>query len=77
MRHSFTSRPAMPTPSLASLACCSALGIDAFSRKVLLPSVIVPEEHTALLNPAHPAARHITATVLRPFSYNALFRAGA
>lgn len=42
---------------------------------LLVPSVIVPEEHTALLNPAHPAARHITATVLRPFSYNALFRA--
>lgn len=39
-----------------------------------VPSVIVPEERAALINPAHPDAKKLTATVVRPFAYNALFR---
>lgn len=41
---------------------------------LLLPSVIVPEERIALINPRHAAATAISAEVMRPFDYNALFR---
>jgi RES domain-containing protein len=44
------------------------------SAILLVPSVIVPEESLALINPAHPDAAKITATVIRPFDYNKLFR---
>jgi RES domain-containing protein len=40
----------------------------------LAPSVIVPEEQVALINPAHPSAVDVKATVIRPFHYNRLFR---
>lgn len=43
---------------------------------LLVPSVIVPEERAALINPLHPLARRITATIVRPFEYNRLFRKG-
>lgn len=43
---------------------------------LLVPSVIVPEEFAALINPLHSASSKITATVVRPFEYNKLFRAG-
>ena len=39
-----------------------------------VPSVIVPEEATALLNPAHPDAGLVTARVCRLMEYNRLFR---
>lgn len=42
---------------------------------LLVPSVIVPEEFAALINPLHPASARITAQVVRPFEYNKLFRA--
>jgi hypothetical protein len=42
---------------------------------LLVPSVIVPEEFAALINPMHPASAKITAKVIRPFEYNKLFRA--
>ena len=42
---------------------------------LLVPSVIVPEEPIALLNPRHPAAATITAQAVRRFDYNRLFRA--
>jgi RES domain-containing protein len=42
---------------------------------LLVPSVIVPEELAALINPLHPASAKITAKVIRPFEYNKLFRA--
>jgi RES domain-containing protein len=35
-----------------------------------VPSVIVPEEGNLLINPAHPDARRITATVVRQFLYD-------
>lgn len=41
---------------------------------LLVPSVIVPEEHAALINPLHPESSKITAKVIRPFEYNRLFR---
>lgn len=47
------------------------------SAVLLVPSVIVPEEQAALVNPAHPDAAKIKATVVRPFDYSRLFRSGA
>lgn len=46
------------------------------SAILLVPSVIVPEEHVALVNPAHADAAHIAASVTRPFEYHRLFRRG-
>jgi len=42
---------------------------------LLVPSVIVPEECAALINPAHADAAKLKATVVRRFEYNKLFRA--
>lgn len=42
---------------------------------LLVPSVIVPEECAALINPKHPASAALKARVVRPFDYNRLFRA--
>jgi RES domain-containing protein len=42
---------------------------------LLVPSVIVPEERAALINPLHPLAKHITAKIERAFEYDRLFRA--
>ncbi|HEY8358176.1 MAG TPA: hypothetical protein VIL30_12010, partial [Ramlibacter sp.] len=44
------------------------------SAVLLVPSVIVPEEHAALINPVHPDMARIKATVVRPFEYSRLFR---
>jgi RES domain-containing protein len=44
------------------------------SAILLVPSVIVPEEFAALINPKHPASANITAKVIRPFEYNRIFR---
>jgi hypothetical protein len=41
-----------------------------------VPSVVVPEEAAALINPLHPQARRLVARVLRPFEYDRLFRGG-
>ena len=41
---------------------------------LLVPSVIVPEEWCGLINPQHPLAARIGATVSRQFDYNRLFR---
>ncbi len=41
---------------------------------LLVPSVIVPEEWAALVNPMHPLARKISAAIIRPFEYSRLFR---
>lgn len=40
-----------------------------------VPSVIVPEETAAIINPAHPLVTSMTAVVVRLFEYNRLFRA--
>jgi RES domain-containing protein len=39
-----------------------------------VPSVIVPEEAAALVNPLHPDAKTLSARVVRLFEYNRLFR---
>jgi len=35
-----------------------------------VPSVIVPEEHNVLINPRHPAAKRLHASILRQFVYD-------
>jgi RES domain-containing protein len=47
---------------------------SARSPILLVPSVIVPEEMVALVNPLHPMAKRMKATIVRPFEYNKLFR---
>jgi RES domain-containing protein len=44
------------------------------SAVLLVPSVIVPEERVALVDPGHADAARIAATVLRQFRYHRLFR---
>lgn len=44
------------------------------STILLVPSVIVPEERAALINPAHPGAAKISASIVRQFEYDKLFR---
>ena len=39
-----------------------------------VPSVIVPEEPAALINPWHPDAKTVSARIVRRFEYNRLFR---
>lgn len=39
-----------------------------------VPSVIVPEETAALVNPLHPDAKALKAVIVRPFDYHRLFR---
>lgn len=45
------------------------------SAILLVPSVIVPEEYNALINPEHRDAKKLRATAGRRFHYNVLFRA--
>ena len=40
---------------------------------LLVPSAIVPEERTALINPVHPDAGRLSAKVPRQFEYDRLF----
>ena len=64
-------------PAGATSAGAGAGWIRSLKSAVLLvPSVIVPEEHAALVNPRHPDATKIRATVVRPFEYDKLFRRG-
>lgn len=44
------------------------------SALLLVPSVVVPEESAVLINPRHPDAAALTASVIRRFEYNMLFR---
>ena len=41
-----------------------------------IPSVIVPEEPAALVNPLHPNSKKVSAKIIRLFEYNRLFRGG-
>ena len=62
-------------PAGATSAEIGSDWIKSLSSAVLLvPSVIVPEERAALVNPAHPDMAKINAAVVRPFKYNKLFR---
>lgn len=40
---------------------------------MLVPSVIVPDEHNVLINPGHPDAAAIVATTIKRFSYDPRF----
>ena len=60
----------------ASVGVGSAWLASMRSPILLVPSVVVPEERAALLNPSHPSARGITASIVRRFDYNRLFRRG-
>ena len=65
---------AIPAGS-ASASVGSAWLASLRSPILLVPSVVVPEERAALINPKHPASARITARVVRLFEYNRLFRA--
>ena len=58
----------------ASAKFGSAWLVSQRSPILLVPSVVVPEEFAALINPAHPASAQINAKVVRLFEYNKLFR---
>jgi RES domain-containing protein len=59
---------------MASAAVGGVWLADQRSAILLVPSVIVPEEYAALINPAHPHAASISARAVRKFEYNRLFR---
>lgn len=59
---------------IASVQTGAAWLVAQESAILLVPSVIVPEEPVALINPAHPDAAKLRASVVRPFAYNRLFR---
>ena len=61
----------------ASVAIGSAWLSSERSPILLVPSVIVPEEWVALVNPLHPASCTITARAMRSFEYGRLFRTHA
>ena len=58
----------------ASASVGSAWLASLRSPILLVPSVVVPEERAALINPKHPACARITARVVRLFEYNRMFR---
>lgn len=47
---------------------------DQTSLVLCVPSVIVPEELIALINPAHPHAKRLIAAKVRPVTYATIFR---
>ena len=68
-------RPGRRSPAGgASVKVGSAWLSSKRSVLLLVPSVIVPEERTALINPVHPDAARLSAKVLRQFEYDRLFR---
>ena len=58
----------------ASVSVGTAWLASVRSPILLVPSVIVPEEQVALLNPRHPASARIKARVARQFEYSRLLR---
>lgn len=58
----------------ASVAIGSAFLRAQQSPILLVPSVVVPEEAVALINPIHPLCAGLKAEVIRPFEFNRLFR---
>lgn len=66
--------PLEPGPTLSEPEACRAYG-DAWlteTRSTLLavPSVIVPESHNVLINPAHPDAAGIAVAGVRPWRFD-------
>ena len=58
----------------ASVAIGSAWLSSLRSAILMVPSVIIPEELAALINPRHADAAVITARAVRVFDYDRLFR---
>lgn len=58
----------------ASISAGDAWADSLRSLILLVPSVIVPEEHNVLLNPLHPDMALITATTIRKWLYDPRFR---
>lgn len=58
-------------PGMVSIAYGDAWLKRAESLILQVPSVIVPEEFNILINPAHADIKHISATKLRRFQYDA------
>jgi RES domain-containing protein len=61
-------------PGAASADVGSSWHKSVTSALLLVPSAIVEEEFNVLINPNHPDAASISASVIRPFEYNKLFR---
>ena len=61
-------------PGLASVDAGAAWLASRRSLMLLVPSVIVPEEYCALINPAHPDAAQISAVAVRRIHYGSLKR---
>ena len=57
-------------PGSGSIALGDAWLKECAAPLLLVPSIIVPEEHNVLINPAHPATGKIKARVLRQFVYD-------
>lgn len=57
-------------PGMASIGIGNDWLGEGTSALLLVPSVIVPEEHNVLINPAHPDAAGIQAIVRRQFIYD-------
>ncbi len=59
---------------MASVRYGSAWLLSKRSPLLLVPSVIVPEEHVVLIHPSHPDAGRLSAKVIRKFEYDLVFR---
>ena len=57
-------------PGLTTVALGDAWIEGETAALLLVPSVIVPEEHNVLFNPAHPDSTKLRAKVLRQFVYD-------
>lgn len=57
-------------PGSTSIAFGDAWLANKSAALLMVPSVIIPEEYNVMINPAHPSAAHITATVLRQYIYD-------
>lgn len=57
-------------PSRTSIHAGEAWLRSRASALLEVPSVVVPEEHNVLLNPAHPAAKSIVAIKVRKWQYD-------
>ena len=58
----------------SSVSIGSGWWSSSVSAIIELPSAIVPEETTCVLNSRHPDMEKVIATVMRPFEYDLLFR---
>jgi RES domain-containing protein len=60
--------------ALASVTIGSRWYVSAKTPLLCVPSAIVPEEQTVIINCRHASAQAINARIIRKFQYNTLFR---